>query len=383
MRTIDFVTKESLRRKRKSLAMMLFVLLAVSIFVATETLNKALHDRTKEQLLRFGANLIVHPKGAPFDLNAGATDSARLLPEIYVGHIRSIDHEKMLVAVSPKLYGRFPVREKSVLVAGITLEERKAKPWWLIDSDIVTWQFPSAKQALLGHFAAGHLGDSVSEIELGGETFSVTGVLDETGSPDDFMVFVPLPELQALTRKEGMANVIEVTTSCIACKAMNIHDVRREIDKALPSDAKVVLVKQIAEAQMGTLMKVMGFTKLIYVIVLSLCAFLLMNYMSASVDERRREIGMLMAMGMDPRRIQAIFVSKVMAFAALGGLFGYAAGSLVSSVMGPVVADTRVSPILGLLPLAFAMSLGLAAISSILPVRRIARLEPVEALKEV
>ena len=127
----------------------------------------------------------------------------------------------------------------------------------------------------------------------------------------------------------------------------------------------------------------MGFTKLIYVIVLSLCAFLLMNYMSASVDERRREIGMLMAMGMDPRRLQAIFVSKVMAFAALGGLFGYAAGSLVSSVMGPVVADTRVSPILGLLPLAFAMSLGLAAISSILPVRRIARLEPVEALKEV
>lgn len=61
MRTIDFVIKESLRRARKSIAGVLTILLGISIFVASQTINKALHDRTKEQLLRFGANIIVQP----------------------------------------------------------------------------------------------------------------------------------------------------------------------------------------------------------------------------------------------------------------------------------------------------------------------------------
>ena len=67
MRTLDFVTKESLRRRRKSLAGLLFILLATGIFVACQTINKALHDKAKEQLLRFGANILVRPKGAMSD----------------------------------------------------------------------------------------------------------------------------------------------------------------------------------------------------------------------------------------------------------------------------------------------------------------------------
>jgi hypothetical protein len=73
MRTIDFVLKESLRRAKKSIAGVLFILLGISIFVTSQTINKALHDRAKEQLLRFGANIIVQPKGKPFDLYSRST----------------------------------------------------------------------------------------------------------------------------------------------------------------------------------------------------------------------------------------------------------------------------------------------------------------------
>lgn len=383
MRTIDFVTKECFRRKRKTATGLVFVLLAISIFVACETLSTALNDRAKEQLLRFGANIMVQPKGEPVDLYSGSVNGTTLLPQDYVEKIGKIHHKKMLVAVSPKLYERYNISGKSLLVAGITPDERKAKPWWMIGNDVLTDQFPQAKQVLLGHFAASHLEKGITQLQLGNETFQVSGVLDQTGSPDDFIAFVPLAELQRLTKKDGMVNVIEVTTSCIACKAMNIHDMATQIRDALPADADVLAVKQIADAQMGTLRKIIGFTTVIYLVVLGLCAFLLMNYVSASIDERRREIGMLMAMGMNPRTLQAIFTGKVLALAAVGGLLGYFVGSGLSMVLGPAVADTEVSPVFSLLPVGLALALALALISSIVPARRLSRLEPVEALREM
>jgi putative ABC transport system permease protein len=105
--------------------------------------------------------------------------------------------------------------------------------------------------------------------------------------------------------------------------------------------------------------------------------------MSGAVDERRREIGMLLAMGMDPRKIQVIFVLKLLVFAGIGGLLGYVMGSGISIFLGPMIAEAEVSPILYLLPISLAISIGLSIISSIIPSRRISRLDPVEALREV
>lgn len=381
MRTIDFVTHEAWRRARKTITGVSYVLLGVSIFVAAETTNEALRTRTKEQLLRFGANILVQPKGQSVDLASGTDPGTILLPEQYAEKVRGIEHAKMLVAVSPKLYERFEVHGQSMLVVGVTPEESKAKPWWLVDKDLVGDSFPKRGEILLGHHFANRLGGDLKEVELNQERFRVSGLLDETGSKDDFLAFMPLADLQRLAGKPGMVSLIEVSTSCIACKAMDVRDMAAEIGAALPPDAEALLVSQVAEAQMGTLRKVQGFSTITYLVVLTLCIFLLVNFMLASVDERRQEIGVLLAMGMAPRRIQSIFLLKVVGFALLGGLLGYLLGTGISMLLGPLVADASVSPLPYLLPMALALSLGLGVIASILPLSRIARLDPVEALR--
>ncbi|MFV2069513.1 MAG: ABC transporter permease [Pirellulales bacterium] len=380
MRTIDFVAYETFRRPGKSVTGICYILLAVSIFVAAETVNEALRDRTKEQLLRFGANILVQPKGRAFDTLNGEAEGDILLPEKYAEDVRSIKHKKMLVAVSPKLYQRFEVDGQSISVAGITPDEQRAKPWWFVGTHLLGDAFPGEKEILLGHHVASRLG-MPEEIRLGDDTFQVNGVLDETGSPDDFTAFIRLEVLQRLAHRPGMVSLIEVSTSCIACKEMDVRDVRKQIDEAVPADAEVVLKSQIAEAQMGTLKKVKAFTIVTYLVVLTPCVFLLVNFMSASVGERRGEIGMLLAMGMAPRRIQQIFLLKVGIFAVTGGLLGYLFGSGASMLLGPLVADSSVSPLPHLLPGAFGLSLGLGVVSSILPLRRISRLDPIEAFR--
>jgi len=382
MRTIDFVVKEMGRRRWKAAAGVSCIFLGISIFVAAHTTNEALYEKTKEQLLRFGANIIVQPKDEPFDVYSASPGDSATLPEVYVDRIQNIEHSGMLVAVSPKLYERFEVGDVNLLVVGITDDERKAKPWWMINKMVVTDEFPRGNQVLLGHYAGAHLG-AFSPIKLNGETFTVAGVLDETGSSDDFAAFVPLDVLQELTDKRRMVNVIEVSTSCIACPEMNLYDFVDEIDSALPDDANVIPVKQIAEAQMETLAKIGDFTRIIYIVVLCLGSFLMMNYMSSSVSERRREIGILVAIGMDASQLYKLFISKALILGVVGGLVGFAVGTLISMVAGPRIADTAVSPIFQLLPYSILISTVICIISSLLPARRAARLDPIEALREV
>lgn len=382
MRTIDFVIKEMNRRKRRTANGILCILLGISIFVAAQTINKALYDKSKEQLLRFGANIIIQPRDVPFDPRSATSRSSALLPEVYGKKIRNIEHSGMLVAVSPKLYERFEVDDVSLLVAGVTDDERKAKPWWMINRKIVKNEFPQGNQVLLGYYAANHLGP-ISQIKLEGETFAVSGVLDETGSADDLVAFVPLHVLQNLTDKRRLVNLIEVSTSCISCSTMNIYNIADEIDKALPDDAKVVPVKRIAEAQIGTLTKIEDFIRIIYIVVLCLGGFLLMNYMSSSVSDRRHEIGILLAIGVDAHKIYSFFILKALILGVIGGFAGYTVGTLISMVAGPQIADTPVSPIFKLLPYSIVISMVICIIASILPARRAAQLDPVEALQEV
>lgn len=382
MRTLDFVAKELSRRKMKFIAGILSVILGIGIFVATQTTDEALHAKVKEQLLRFGANIIVQPKNEPFDAYFGSETGSTPIPEGYVDIIQEIEHHGMLVAVSPKLYQRFMVGDLNLLVVGITDEETKAKPWWMIDNTIVINEFPENKQVLLGHYAAAHLGP-VPQIKLENETFMVTGVLDETGSDDDFAAFVPLHVLQDLVGKKRLVNVIEVSTSCIACSEMNVYDVATEIDEALPDDARAIPVKQITEAQIGTLTKVEDFILIISVVILCLSVFLVMNYMSSSVSERRHEIGILLAIGMDAPKMYRFFVLKALILGVIGGFVGYALGTVTSMVAGPQMAGTSVSPLPSLLPYSIAISVVICIIASILPARRAAQLDPVEAFREV
>ncbi|MFW6150822.1 MAG: ABC transporter permease [Chloroflexota bacterium] len=382
MRTLDFVLKEVVRRKAKALAGISCILLGIGVFVAGHTTNQALYEKAREQLVRFGANIALQPSEEAFNIYSASFEGSATLPEMYAEEIRDIEHGDMLMAVSPKLYERFNVHDTNLLVVGVTDEERAAKPWWMVDGMVLTDQFPQENEVLLGHYAATHVGHS-SAITLGGVNFEVTAVLDETGSSDDFAAYVPLEALQRLTGKEGMVNVIEVSTGCIACPEMNVYDVAREIDEALPGDAKAVPVKQIAEAQMGALGKVQDFIRIIYVVLMSMGAFLMMNYMSSSVSDRRREIGVLLAIGMDASTIYRLFLSKSVVLGIVGGLTGYVVGTLVAMAAGPQMAEASVSPAPELLPVALGLSVGICALASILPARRTIRLDPVEALREV
>jgi putative ABC transport system permease protein len=127
--------------------------------------------------------------------------------------------------------------------------------------------------------------------------------------------------------------------------------------------------------------------KVLSVLLLSVAAVALfvggvgvMNIMLVTVTERRREIGIRMALGAQPRDIQLQFLIEAMALTALGGALGlFCAASLVAVARFGLGWAMTLGP--GAIALAVGTSLLIGLLFGFLPARRAASVEPMEALR--
>ncbi len=101
-----------------------------------------------------------------------------------------------------------------------------------------------------------------------------------------------------------------------------------------------------------------------------------------NAHERRREIGILMALGATTRNILIIFVMKAVFLALVGGLLGYGIGTLVAISFAPKFLHIHVYPSLSLIPLAVLMAVVLSILSSMVPSWRASKMNPGEILQE-
>jgi putative ABC transport system permease protein len=215
-------------------------------------------------------------------------------------------------------------------------------------------------------------------VELLGQPFKVIAILPETGTVDDSRVFAHLHTVQELSGKGEVVNAIEVVGCCKQIAAGLVDG----INTLLP-DAKVVTVTQIAKAQV-TINEMLRKVSLAFIgIIVVVGGASIANYMYSNVSERRREIGTMMALGATPSQVLRMLLIKAALLGIVGGLTGYAAGTLLAVNVGPQFAGVPVLPMPILLGWALGLSLLVALAASYFPARRAANLDPCICLQEV
>jgi putative ABC transport system permease protein len=105
----------------------------------------------------------------------------------------------------------------------------------------------------------------------------------------------------------------------------------------------------------------------------------IMNIMLVSVTERTREIGLRKAIGATPRDIQLQFLIEALTLSVVGGGVGVAVGVGLALFLRAVGMNTAVS--LPWVIVAFSFAALVGVVFGILPSRKAASLDPIEALR--
>lgn len=155
------------------------------------------------------------------------------------------------------------------------------------------WRCPKAdNEVLLGSDASKILDASSGDtIRIKEETFKVAGVLDQTGSQDDSLVFASLGKAQKILGKEGKITLAEVAALCSGCP---IGDMVTQIAEKLP-DAKVSAIQQVVEGRLKALDQFKRFSYAMAGVVVFIGSLIVFVTMMGSVNERTTEIGVFRA----------------------------------------------------------------------------------------
>ncbi|MBM4450570.1 MAG: ABC transporter permease [Chloroflexi bacterium] len=380
MKLHQLVIKDVVRRKRRIFYSALGVVVGTMTVVAILTMAAAGEARIYNQVDKYGANLTVVPAISNVDMKIGDLSLGILaVGENYISDdklmkVRQITESKIRestcasakaedTALSPKLYINTTVRGISATVVGIEpVEESRIKTWWKVrQGEYLT----DANQAVAGAIAANSLKLNVGDaITLNKTDVVIAGILDETGSNDDYQIFVPITTLQKEFGKDGLISSVDIRAPCSACPVEYIVD---DINQGI-SGVRAVSVKQIAESETGIVKRMERFMLALAGITLAVGSFGVASTMMSSVHQRIKDIGIMRAVGASRGQIITAFIYEAFIVGVLGGIIGYLAGTLLAYAIGPVIfAGANVTFLPQYLPLSFLLAITVSTIAAVYP----------------
>jgi putative ABC transport system permease protein len=210
------------------------------------------------------------------------------------------------------------------------------------------------------------------------EDFEVVGVLELTNIQDiDMGVIVPLEDIQAVTGEETYMAIYVIPD--------DVKDTERVAEDIEDASDKFDALTTTEMARMASTIvdQIRIFTFGIGAIAAFVGGLGVMNTMIMAVMERRREIGVMKAIGATNRMVLQQIITESAMISFLGGVGGILLGMLgaliISNVIGAGAITATVTPGLALTGLSFALFLGI--IGGLYPARKAAMIDPVEALR--
>jgi putative ABC transport system permease protein len=245
---------------------------------------------------------------------------------------------------------------------------------------------PSGRLTLAGGQRVGYTGQALAP-----EYFVVTAPGADFGAESALaVVFAPLATAQALAGEPGRVNQLVLRLRDGADAAAVRDALGRAVKKQLPAAGFTFTVRDNEPAHRMIYKDAEGDQQMLdifAVLMLGAATFAAFNLISRTVEAQRREIGIGMALGVEPRALARrpflLGAQIALAGVALGIPVGLAAGEWLAGVMNeffplPVVR-TRFQADLYLQGAALGVALPLVAAA--LPVWRAVRVVPVEAIR--
>jgi putative ABC transport system permease protein len=248
-----------------------------------------------------------------------------------------------------------------------------------LDVDAKEGRFPEegVDELALGIFYSENSGlRTGDEITVRGKKYPIIGVMGETGTEEDYGIVTSFEPAQEILRKEGKVTIIIVTPVIVE----NVESLAREIE-TMYDELSVMTDKDAAREAEKFTGQLSALTFAVGSIAALIAGLGIMNVMFMSVRERRREIGVMKALGATTNEILGQVMLEAITITLIGEIIGlvlsFGAVAAINSVSGQVSAV--ITP--GLLINITIFALSLAIVSGLLPAREAARLQPAVVLR--
>jgi putative ABC transport system permease protein len=362
--------------------------LGAAVIVALLLLSRALEERFTRDL--GGVDLVVGAKGSPLQLILSALFQLDApTGNIPLAEAEALAANRMVRVAVPVSLGD---TVRGVRIVGTTPDYPA-----LYGAEIAVgriWRGPM--EVVLGAEAARGLGLGVGDRFAGehglaggeahaGEPYTVVGVLAPTGAVVDRVVVTDLASVWRVHAHEGGATEREVTAVLIrqrsamgALMLPRLVAERPDLQAAAPA------------LEMARLTRLLGTgTEVLRGLGAGLLALSALGFfvaLTGAVNGRRRELGLLRALGARPALLFALVAGEALLLGLLGGVLGVALGWLAAGIAARAAAEAG-GPALSLsspgwVELGVVLgALALSGLAALIPAAMAYRLDPARALK--
>ena len=398
------VAAEAVRLNRvRSLLTVLGIMIGIASVSLTVGLGQGAQNQVREQINALGSNLlIVSPGSSTSGGVRGGFGSATTLTRADAAALADSSVAPSIAAVAPVAttqqvisYGE-QTWTSSVVAATPSWQTVRSRTLasgrFLTDADVADL----GKVVVLGSSTAAELlggrNPVGAEVQINATTFTVIGVLAESGSSsstssDDDLVIMPW------TTASTTVGTSATTVSSIYLQAKDsdaLSAAYQQADSALltlhgistgdDADFTITSQESIVEAATATDRTLTVLLGGIAGISLLVGGIGVMNIMLVSVSERIREIGLRKALGAPPRLIRRQFLLEAAILGLAGGVLGLGIAALGTWLL-PKIISQPVTMSLWASAGALVVAVGIGLIAGVYPATRAARLAPIDALR--
>ena len=378
----------------------LLMLLAMSIGVAAVVVLTAIGNGARhyvvDQFSSLGTNLVIVVPGRAETAGGAATTLVGETPrDLTLDDARSLLRGDALRRMAPFNLGEIAVsyrgRERQAPLLGSTAallpihHLEMARGSFLPEEDMEIARPVCVLGATISRELFGRQNPLGEMVRLGGFRCRVIGVLASQGRSlghdTEELVVVPVAFAQMLLNTEGLFRILveaREPESIPRLKAFILDTIARRHY----GEEDITIVTQ--DSVLATFERILGALTLsvagIAAISLIVAGILIMNVMLMAVAQRTGEIGLCKAIGASRRQIMVLLVTEALLLSAVGGLLGLAMGLAGSRLARSLYPELSAGPPSWAMVAALGTALATGLIFSLLPARRAARLDPIQAL---
>jgi putative ABC transport system permease protein len=371
--------------------------LMVGAAIASMLLNLYGDVRQKmtEEFRAYGANVVVAPASA----EATAPDAGSTMDEASLATLAEFVRRTPGATAAPLLYGvvkvspeiagpRLPEFENAVAVGADLGRLRRLNAGWRVAGEAVSAKLSADTCAVGEHLAArlhAHLGDSIA-LQPVGEVDHASGSLPEayrivmvltTGALEDDQVIIPLTSLQTIL---GLGPRISLVELSIPGETRDLERSVHTLQTLLPG-FHVRPIRQIVYSEgkvLGTIRWLLLSLTILILVIIALCV---MATMTAIILERRKDIGVMKALGAADALLVRLFMMEGAGLGLVGGFLGFLVGVMLASNMAQRLFGVDLNLHWWTLPLVCSATVTLAVLAAQVPVRVVRSILPTVVLK--